>query len=134
MTTTECACSQDRLPPLGEEGIAYFNAGEYYQQHDSFEALWKQTPGVERELYQGILQVGVAYYQITRGNWRGAVKMLARAARHLKDLPDSCQGVDVRQLREDAAHVRAALLALMPQTLDQFDRALLGGVRYLPRS
>ena len=82
-----------------------------------------------RDLYRAILQVGVAYYQVTRGNRRGALKMLLRAVQWLNVLPAICQGVDVARLRDDAARVRVALEALPPDAdLSQFDRSLLGSV------
>jgi predicted metal-dependent hydrolase len=104
----DCEC-QDALPELARQGVEKFNAGEYYKQHDLFEALWVKTEGPVRDLYRAILQVGVAYYQITRGNPRGALKMLLRSVQWLAILPDECQGVDVKQLREDSYRVRAAL-------------------------
>jgi predicted metal-dependent hydrolase len=122
----ECAKT---LPPRARLGIAKFNAGEYYAQHDLFEALWMEEPGPVRDLYRAILQVGIAYYHITRGNHRGALRMLLRSVQWLARLPDVCQGVDVRQLREDAERVRAALQALDPAQIASFDRALLSPVR-----
>jgi predicted metal-dependent hydrolase len=128
MAQLECEC-QEALPPLAVEGVAKFNAGEYYPQHDLFEEQWVNTSGPVRDLYRAILQVGVAYYQIERGNYRGAKKMLLRSIQWLTILPDVCQGVDVRQLREDSACVRAELERLTPETLDQFDRSLLKPLR-----
>lgn len=124
----ECECRQP-LPPLAVQGVEKFNAGEYYPQHDLFEAQWVKTEGPVRDLYRAILQVGVAYYQIERGNHRGALKMLLRSVQWLLVLPDVCQGIDVRQLREDAARVRAELEAMNPDDIDQFDRRLLKPVR-----
>ncbi len=126
----DCACA-GALPPLALAGVAKFNAGEYYLQHDLFEALWLDTGGPVRDLYRAILQVGVAYYQVERGNWRGAHKMLLRAAQWLLALPDACQGVDVARLRADAAQVRAELERLGPGGIAQFDRALLRPLRLL---
>lgn len=120
----DCAC-RDSLPPLAREGIARFNAGDYYRQHDLFEELWRQTTGAVRNLYQGILQVGIAYYQITQGNRRGAIKMLRRSARWLALLPDVCQGVDVQRLRQDSTRVRLVLEQMESADLADFDRSLL---------
>lgn len=124
----ECQCKEP-LPPLAVEGVAKFNAGEYYPQHDLFEEQWVDTDGPVRDLYRAILQVGVAYYQIERGNHRGALKMLLRSVQWLAVLPDVCQGVDVRQLREDSYRVRAALEAMPPEQISTFDRGLLRPVR-----
>ena len=126
----DCQC-REALPPLAQDGIRKFNAGAYYAQHDAFETQWMAEPGPVRDLYRAILQVGVAYYHITRGNHAGALKMLLRSVQWLARLPDVCQGVDVRQLREDAAAVRAALLALDPAEISTFDRALLRPIRLL---
>ncbi|MBN2305780.1 MAG: DUF309 domain-containing protein, partial [Anaerolineae bacterium] len=106
----DCQCRED-LPPLAWLGVEKFNAGAYYAQHDAFEEQWMHDPRPVRDLYQGILQIGVAYYHIQRGNTRGGLKMLRRSIQWLALLPDVCQGVNVKQLREDAALVRAALQA-----------------------
>lgn len=124
----DCEC-QEPLPPLAIQGIERFNAGQYYPQHDLFEELWMQTEGPVRDLYRAILQVGVAYYQIERGNHAGALKMLLRSVQWLALLPDVCQGVDVKRLKTDSYHVRAALEAMAPTEIDQFDRSLLKPVR-----
>ncbi len=120
----QCA---EPLPPEGLEGIRRFNEGEYYKQHDLFEALWVEESGPVRDLYRAILQVGVAYYQITRGNQRGALKMLLRSVQWLALLPDECRGVDVKQLREDSYKVRAELERI--KDIAEFDKSLLQSVK-----
>jgi predicted metal-dependent hydrolase len=124
----DCQC-QEMLPPMAVEGVAKFNAGEYYRQHDLFEAQWVKTPGAVRDLYRAVLQVGVAYYQIERGNYLGALKMLLRSVQWLAILPDVCQGIDVKQLREDSYRVRAELERMNPADITQFDRSLLKPVK-----
>jgi uncharacterized protein len=123
-----CQCEDD-LPPLARLGVEKFNAGAYYAQHDAFEELWMAETGPVRELYRAILQVGVAYYHITRGNHAGALKMLRRSVQWLAILPDVCQGVDVRRLEADAARVRQELEAMDPVAIASFDRTLLQPVR-----
>jgi len=121
--------NMDCNDPLSDEalnGIVTFNAGEYYAQHDIFEALWANTDAPIRMLYKAILQVGVGYYQIEQGNWRGAIKMLRRAERWLSQLPDVCSEVDIAQLRADAQRVHDELLA---HGLDNFDKSLLQPVK-----
>lgn len=124
----DCEC-QEELPPLARAGVEQFNSGQYYRQHDLFEELWVNTETPVRDLYRAILQVGVAYYQITRGNHRGALKMLLRSVQWLSRLPDVCQGVDVKQLREDSYRVRAELERLKPEDIATFDRRLLKPVK-----
>lgn len=124
----DCECLE-ALPPLAQAGFEKFNAGEFYKQHDLFEELWVVTEGPVRDLYRAILQVGVAYYQILRGNHRGARKMLMRSVQWLAVLPDECQGIDVKALREDSYRVRAELENLPEDAIDQFDKTLLQPVK-----
>jgi hypothetical protein len=126
MEEMDCQCGE-AMPPNGLEGIRRFNQGEYYKQHDLFEALWVEESGAVRDLYRAILQVGVAYYQITRGNLRGAHKMLLRSVQWLALLPDVCRGVDVKQLREDSYRVRAELERI--NDISEFDVSLLKAVK-----
>lgn len=124
----ESAC-RDPLLPAAEAGIAAFNRGEYYVAHEELEAAWMEDQGPGRDLYRSILQVAVAYYQVERGNYRGAVKMLLRVRQWLAPLPDICRGVDIARLREDVALVQAALVELGPQRVQDVDRSLFRPVR-----
>ena len=124
MSRLDCECLEP-LPALAAEGFRHFNSGEYYRQHDLFEEQWVNTDGPVRDLYRAILQVGVAYYQIEQGNYRGALKMLQRSIQWLFLLPDTCQGIDVSQLRRDSYRVRAELQRLGPERLAEFNRSLI---------
>ncbi len=128
----DCEC-QEALPPLAVQAVEKFNAGEYYPQHDLFEEQWMHTTGPVRDLYRAVLQVGIAYYQITRGNHRGALKMLLRSVQWFALLPDVCQGIDIKQLREDSFRVRAELERMNPEDIGQFDRSLLKPVRFVEK-
>ncbi|MCS7054857.1 MAG: DUF309 domain-containing protein [Thermoflexales bacterium] len=121
--------AQDPLPELAHKAIEQFNAGEFWEQHETFEAVWRAEPGPVRQMYQGILQVGVAYYQIQRRNYDGARKLFQRAWQYLSALPDVCQGVDIAQLRADAQAAMAELERLGPERIAEFDPALFKPIR-----
>jgi predicted metal-dependent hydrolase len=112
------------------EGIELFNQGEYFEAHEVLEQAWKEdsTPG--RELYRAILQVAVAYLQIERENYSGALKMFLRMRQWIDPLPDLCRGVDVEQLRQDAQAVRRRILELGRERIAEFDRGLFHPVVY----
>jgi predicted metal-dependent hydrolase len=118
------ACSGE-LHPKAIEGIELFNASKYWEAHEALEAAWKDERSPVRHLYKGILQVGVMYLQIERGNYLGMAKMYERCKKWLRPWPDVCRGVNVSQLRSDAAAAMAAASALGPQRLTEFDRSLL---------
>ena len=123
------ACAEP-LSDLARAGLVKFNEGAYYKAHDALEAAWVADQGAGRDLYRGILQIGIAYHQIERGNYRGAVKMLLRVRQWLEPLPERCRGVDVTALRADVARVYAALTELGPDEIAAFDRSLFGKIRF----
>lgn len=111
----------DAIHPKAREGIRLFNIGKYYEAHEPLEEAWMKTGSPERILYQGILQIGLAYYQIKRSNYRGALKMLLRGQRNLAPLGDALLGIDLTQLQEDARTVESALRQLGPANIGLLD-------------
>lgn len=123
------AC-QEPLAPLARQGIEMFNAGEYYQCHDDLEEAWMADKGPGRDLYRGILQVGIALYQIQRKNYRGAVKMLLRVRQWLDPLPDVCRGVHVALLRQNVQQLYDQVQQLGPEKLAEFDWSTVQLIEY----
>ncbi len=113
-------CAQP-LPDLAREGIDLFNQRQFYKCHDSLEEAWKQDQSPGRDMYRGILQTGIALYQVERGNYRGAVKMLMRVRQWLDPLPDVCRQVDVAGLRQNIQEMYVAVLELGEANLGEFD-------------
>lgn len=118
------------LPDLALEGLALFNAGEFYKCHDALEEAWNQDQGPGRNMYKGILQVAVAYFQIQRGNYNGGIKLLLRMRQWLEPLPDVCRGINIKQLQADAMAVYEALQTLGPERIAEFDETLFKPVQY----
>ncbi len=114
-----CQCVQSPPPEL-LAGVAQFNAGQFWECHETLETIWRRESGPVRDLYQGILQVGIGFLHLRRGNYRGAVSLLTRGLRRLDPLPPVCQGVDVADLRCRAGWCLDTLLQLGPGRLDQF--------------
>jgi uncharacterized protein len=112
-------------PPALVRAIEEFNAGEFFEQHETLELLWRATPGEIRHLYEGILQVGVGMHHLFNNrNFHGAVTKLDHGIRLLEAFPAVCHGVDVARLRRDASVARGELLSLGPERLEQFPRQL----------
>lgn len=121
------------LRPISElayEGLIAFNEGDYYLAHELLEDAWNEDASKARDLYKGILQVGIAYFQIERGNFKGAVKMFLRARQWLNPLPDICRGINIRQLRIDAANAHEALLSIGSDHIAQFNRQLFTQIQF----
>src|SRR6266851_2023658 len=95
-------CCDEPPPRLLLEGIDQFNHGAYFEQHETLELLWRAETRDVRRLYQGILQIGVAFHHLRRLNHHGTVYMLTRGARYLTPFAPCCQRVDVRGLLDAA--------------------------------
>ena len=106
-------------------GIAEFNAGAYFECHETLEAIWMREPGSIRRLYQGILQIGVGFYHLRNGNYRGTLNLLASGAAYLQPFAPTCLGVELTPLLAAAAAVRTRVQALGPTRLHEFDLATL---------
>ncbi len=115
----------DLLHPEAGKGIELFNQGEFYKAHDPLELAWMKTRSPERDLYKGILQIGLAYYQITQGNYRGAIKMFKRGQRNLNPLGETLLGVDITTLRADAHDVEMTLRNLGPDQIHELDMRII---------
>ena len=113
------------LSELARHGIEEFNRGEYFEQHESLEQAWLAETRPIREMYQGILQIGVAFLQIERNNWAGAVKMFRRGLPRLRTLPPVCQGVAIAPFRAAAEQIQWEITAVGAERLHEFDRSRL---------
>lgn len=104
-------------PPELLHGIEQFNRGEYWECHETLEALWVAEPREVRDLFQGILQVGVAFHHLKHNNYSGAIKMFRRGLPRLRNLPEVCQGVYVLELATASRDIHDAVLDLGPDRL-----------------
>lgn len=117
-------CDGPPAPAL-VEGIAQFNRGEYFEQHETLEAAWIAESDPVRYLYQGILQIGVGFHHLNRGNARGAAGLWAKGVALLDTFPSRCQGVDVAALIAATRRCLEELIRLGPDRLAEFDRTLI---------
>ena len=90
------------------KGIAEFNAGDFFEQHETLETLWRATRTPDRGLYHGILQIGVGFHHWRNGNFHGATTLMTEGIERLRPFAPRCHGVDVTALIADAtaAHQR----------------------------
>ncbi len=83
------------FPDLVWRGIALLNNQEYFEAHEVLETAWRAEKKPIRTLYQGILQAGIAYYHLRRGNRTGTLKLLNRAILHLSPWENMTSPVNV---------------------------------------
>jgi predicted metal-dependent hydrolase len=111
----------EELPDLVLEGIEEFNRGEFFECHEYLEEAWMQESGRVRYLYQGILQVGVGFYHLENGNWRGATGLLRNGTIRLKEFEPVTLGVDVAKLVRESERCLQELESLGRERISEFD-------------
>lgn len=120
-------------PPELVRGIEQFNAGEFFEQHETLELLWRDTRTPVRGLYHGILQIGVGFHHWRNGNFHGASVLLEEGIERLRPFAPRCQGVDVAALLADAAAARERLIALGADRMKEIDvNEIAPRVRFAP--
>lgn len=122
--THSARCADPPSPQL-LRAVEQFNQREYFECHETLEAIWNAEPGPVRVLYKGILQVGVGCLHLLRHNYRGATIKLQSGADYLEPFAPTCQGIDVARLIAEARRLRAALVSLGPERFAEVDLALL---------
>jgi predicted metal-dependent hydrolase len=118
------------LPDLVLEGIEEFNRGEFFECHEYLEEAWMQESGRVRYLYQGILQVGVGFYHLQNGNWRGATGLLRNGTVRLEEFEPETLGVDVAKLVRESRRCLRELESLGRERLDEFDASKIPRVEW----
>ena len=84
-------------------GLAHIRAGRYFEAHEELELVWRAAPPEERDFYQGLVHVAVAWYQHGRGRPVATKRQLEKALRRLAAYEPAHRGVDVAALRTQLA-------------------------------
>jgi predicted metal-dependent hydrolase len=92
-----------RYDPRYLEGIRWFNQGEFFEAHESWEELWLEVQGPARRFYQGLIQVAVCLHHFGNGNTRGARKLYHSSTGYLQDYRPRYLGLDLERLCADLA-------------------------------
>jgi predicted metal-dependent hydrolase/ADP-ribose pyrophosphatase YjhB (NUDIX family) len=102
-------------------GLSQIARGEYFEAHESLEDVWRAADPAEKDFFQGLVHVAVAWYQAGRGNRTGCERQLAKAARRLAPYGPAHRGVDValllRSVEDAAGTVAEGSLDLFPPLL-----------------
>jgi uncharacterized protein len=91
-------------------GIHLFNAREFYDAHEVWEDVWRESEGMEKRFLQGLIQAAVALHHHSTGNIVGACSLMERARRNLAVCPVEFGGIRVGALVEELGEWRTALV------------------------
>src|SRR5204862_3032431 len=101
----QCArrCGKGRVPETEakpdfvthfREGLAHFNNREFWEAHESWEALWLVAESDVEQFLQGLIQIAAAYHHLKRGTLRGAPRLFEAGLRRRAPCPPHICGVD----------------------------------------
>ena len=75
--------------------LSLFNNHQWYEAHDAFEEIWNSVDGDERQVIQGILQVSVSQFHLSKGNSNGATILLGEGLGRIKTRTNVNLGIDL---------------------------------------
>ena len=75
--------------------LTLFNKEKWYEAHDAFEDIWNNVDGDERQVIQGILQVSVSQFHLSKGNLNGATILLGEGLGRIKTRTKINLGIDL---------------------------------------
>ena len=90
-------------------GLDHIRAGRFFEAHEELEIVWRAAPAKERDFYQGLVHVAVAWYQAGRGRPVATASQLEKAARRLEPFTPLHRGVDVRSVLEQVERARGTV-------------------------
>jgi predicted metal-dependent hydrolase len=100
-----------------ERGLELIRGGEFFGAHEVLEDAWRAAEPAERDFYQGLVHVAVAWYQAGRGNPVGCKRQLEKAARRLGPYAPAHRGLDVAALLASVEAARGRFPDLPPPVL-----------------
>ena len=92
-----------------EAGLELIRRGAFFEAHEELELAWRAAAPEERDFYQGLVHVAVAWYQAGRGNRVGCARQLAKAERRLAPFAPEHRGVDVARILGQVEAAAAAV-------------------------
>ena len=95
--------------------VAQFNAGQFWECHETLEDFWGAEQGPLRAFYHGFIQVAAAFVHVQRLNWPGATRLLHDGMEKLEPFQPACLGLDVRALLAAVAPWRDELATRGPE-------------------
>jgi uncharacterized protein len=94
-----------------KRGLEEIRAGRYFAAHEELEEVWRRAAGAERDFFQGLVHVAVAWYQAGRGRPVATARQLDKAARRLAPFAPAHRGVDVARVLAQVEVARARVAA-----------------------
>ena len=97
------------MDELLRDGLERIRRGEYFEAHESLEDAWRAAEPAEKDFFQGLVHVAVAWHHAGRGNRPGCERQLAKAKRRLEPFAPEHRGVDVAAVLQSVARAQRTI-------------------------
>jgi predicted metal-dependent hydrolase len=94
-------------------GLDHFNAGEFWDAHESWETIWLEAESDVHLFLQGLIQLAAAYHHVKRGTYSGGLRLFDAALAKLEGFPKRWCGIDRTSVEETARRHREWVAALL---------------------
>jgi len=102
-------------------GLELVRSGRFFEAHEELELAWRAADPSERDFFQGLVHVAVAWYQAGRGRPVATARQLDKATRRLGSFAPEHRGVDVAAVLAQVERARETVaggsLELQPPKL-----------------
>ena len=89
----------DTVAAAYERGLALIERGEFFAAHEALEEAWRTAPKDERDFFQGLVHVAVAWHHAAAtGRPVACERQLAKAERRLRPFAPTHRNLDVTDL------------------------------------
>jgi predicted metal-dependent hydrolase len=96
------------MADLLQDGINFFNDGRYFEAHEAWEDLWRETRGPLRFFYQGLVQAAVGLHHLSKGNLNGSMAQLRKSISKLEQYPERFCQIDNGSLLNELRTILAS--------------------------
>ena len=83
---------------LFERGVEEFNGQFFFEAHDTWEELWRETSGPDKLFFRGLIQTAVGFYHLSNKNYKGACSQFGKAISKLEEYVPVYRGLETQQL------------------------------------
>ena len=94
-----------------KRGLEAIREVRYFEAHEELEEAWRAAAAEERDFFQGLVHVAVAWYQAGRDRPVATARQLEKAERRLAPFAPTHRGVDVEGVLAQVAAARERVAA-----------------------
>ena len=113
------------------KGVLLFNYHLFFEVHEVLEAQWVQEVDPERRFLQGLIQIAVALYHHSNGNWRGTVSLLDDGLDKIRPHAPAYLGIEVALFAAELENCRDQLKRLGPERVGEFQMEHIPRMRFV---